>query len=408
MATETKDEDEGHETTSVVDVGSSYIRVGWADGEELNVFEPSLVGRAKRRGTCTPGQAELYFPPDAIVKRGLLISTYPIVRGRVQDGVDPQVDEFLQTNAGQRASVDRRQLTGWELMEAMWEKFCPKVPTLLVDEPLSPAATRARKAEIFFEKLQVPRFFMKDSASLTCYSMGRLTGCVLSSGGGVSYAAAVYDGQTLPQSFRRADLAGCDLDARMVQLLREQGYADNFTTPTECAVFSACARVIKEELSFLALDYEAALSGANVDLEKEYELPDCTVIKVGSARFKCPELLFQQEGGIADLTHRSVNACDFDANLVKECYANILCAGGSTNIDGLDARLVKELTALAPAGTEVKVVAAPQDPVSGAPFRSVAPWFGASILTAVSSFESTWVTKEEFDDAGPQIFAKKG
>ncbi len=51
--------------------------------------------------------------------------------------------------------------------------------------------------------------------------------------------------------------------------------------------------------------------------------------------------------------------------------------------------------ALAPAGVKVKVIAPPE--------RKYSVWIGGSILASLSTFQQMWITKEEYDEAGPQI-----
>jgi len=84
-------------------------------------------------------------------------------------------------------------------------------------------------------------------------------------------------------------LAGRDLTKFLAKLLTESGY--KFVTTAEMEI----VRTIKEQVCFVAEDYEAALkNAANSSMyDKTYELPDGKVITIGSARFRCPEYLFK-------------------------------------------------------------------------------------------------------------------
>ena len=116
---------------------------------------------------------------------------------------------------------------------------------------------------------QVPAFQLKDSAALTCYSIGRVTGCVLSVGAGVSQVNGVYEGYVVPHVMKRTDLAGYSLTKWMTaKLLGEAGYI----TKGE----RAALQDLKEKLSFVAEDYADELRkvDSNADLQQEYELPD--------------------------------------------------------------------------------------------------------------------------------------
>ena len=67
--------------------------------------------------------------------------------------------------------------------------------------------------------------------------------------------------------------------------------------------------------------------------------------------------------------------------------------------DGISDSLDKEITALAPASTKIKIVAPPE--------RKYSVWIGGSILSSLSTFQSMWISKEEYDEVGPSIVHRK-
>ena len=67
--------------------------------------------------------------------------------------------------------------------------------------------------------------------------------------------------------------------------------------------------------------------------------------------------------------------------------------------NGLVDRLEKELENLAPKNGMVKVIA----PVDR--YNSV--WMGGSVLSGLKTFESSYCTKEEYNEYGPEICHRK-
>ena len=112
---------------------------------------------------------------------------------------------------------------------------------------------------------------------------------------------------------------------------------------------------------------------------QDYELPDGQIVKVNKPRFMGPEALFFPDQivqgsevlGLHKMTYETITTCDVDIR--KDLCKNIILSGGTTMYTGLADRLKSELTALAPPGAEMKVIASAEVNCSTNPGSSSSP-----------------------------------
>jgi actin-related protein len=375
--------DELEKPTVIIDNGSGHVKAGLATDEAPSAVFPAIVGRPKHETMMHGADKKDYFMgEEALAKKGVLSISYPLEHGIVKD---------------------------WSDMEKVWHytffdalRVNPEEHAVVVSEaPFNPKKNRERMVEMLFEKFSVPATYIVIQAVMSLYSYGRTTGCVVDSGDGVTHVVPVYEGYALPHAIQRLDLAGRDLSEYMVKILCDVGY--NMTSSSE----KELVRDMKETSCYIVEDdFDEELRKCKespTDFTKVYELPDGQKIDLTSERFRVPEVLFdpmicgRELKGIHQATYDCIQSCDIDVR--RDLFKNIVLSGGTTMFPGIQARLTKEIQALAPQKIDVKVTANPA--------RRYIVWMGASIVAQLSSFQKMLIWKSEYDELGPSIVHKK-
>lgn len=351
----------------VLDNGSGVCKIGFSDDDAPISFFPSLVGSVKHDS----GFEELAtkIGDDAINFGGLLLK-YPIERGVVTD---------------------------WDDMEKIWRHAYHKLGVKPSDRPLFitdhvTENQRGKMMEVLFETFSVPSLYIGASLRLGLYGSYKTTGAILNCGHGVTEICCVNPDGLIPGTIFSMDLSGYDVTANLHKCLNERGYT--FGTSSEREI----VRDIKEKLGYVALDFDEEMKKAKENkCNAKYTLPDKEVITLGNERFRCSEILFNPElegfdwYSVQELLFKSIMKCSPDERATM--FQNIFLSGGTTMLPGFAERIEKEIKALAPKDTKIKVITIPE--------RVHGTWRGGSFVSSLGEFRQSLVSLKEYRECGP-------
>jgi actin-related protein len=355
----------------VIDNGTKCCKIGFSSEDNPRAVVPTTVGvsRVSKDAAETVGE-------EPLKRRDLYNIVHPIQRGIIQD-------------------LDN--------MEKIWHyafynelRIPPEEHPVLHTEPaLNPKSNREKIAQVMFETFNVPATKIALQPSLTLISTGRTNGIVLDSGEGVTSIVPICEGMTLSHAMLRFHLSGIDLTDYLQRLMTERGYY--LDTPSEQELIPD----IKEQLSYVALDFNEEMSAthSSAEIEKQYEMPDGRMISLGNERFRCGEALFQPSlvglpyPGFHQGIYNSINKCDMAIR--RDLYSNIVASGGTTLLSGFMERLEKELLSISSSSLDIKAI--------GTPERKYSVWIGGSILTSLTSFQDMWILKKDYEEKGPSV-----
>ncbi|CAG8569893.1 10638_t:CDS:2, partial [Paraglomus brasilianum] len=382
--------------TLVIDNGTGFVKVGYAGSNFPQHVFPSVVGRPILRAEEKIGSVEIrdiMVGDEAAELRSILQMSYPM-----ENGIVKKWD-------------DMRHLWDYTLFQKL--KCDPKeCKVLLTEPPMNPLSNRREMVRVMLEEYGFKGVYVSIQAVLTLYAQGLMTGVVVDSGDGVTHIVPIFDGYALPHQTRRLDVAGRDVTRYLIKLLLLRGYAFNRTADFETV------RQMKEKLCYVSYDLQLdqKLATETTVLVENYTLPDGRVIKVGSERFEAPECMFQphlidvDQPGVAEMLFSAINDAALDVR--PELYRHIVLSGGSSMYPGLPSRLEKELKQLyleRVGGGDGSKLQKLKIRIEDPPRRKHMVFLGGAVLANImKDRESWWITKQEWEEMGPQCLDKLG
>ena len=157
----------------------------------------------------------------------------------------------------------------------------------------------------------------------------------------------------------------------------------------------------------VAFQYDKELENIKNGTTKSsiYELPDGDnvrvaldeeVIKVPEACFN-PGVIGRHIPGVHQLIYESIRKCENEIR--REMFANVILSGGNTLLTNFINRINKELLVLAPNSIKTKIMSSKN--------RNCLSWTGGAVVSSLTTFQSMWITRGDYDENGPSIVHRK-
>lgn len=325
---------------------------------------------------------------------------------------------YLTNNQGIRNNFKNGLIDDWEFIANCLSnifiselKINPEEYNILLSEPPhNTVKNREILCEIMFEKYSSKACYLANSSILSVFAAGKTSGISVDSGESCTHFLPIYEGYGIKQALITSNIAGKELNEILMKLLSEKGINFNFSEHQQKLILTD----IKEKFTYISNEYENELhnfSKKGEAFHTDYTLPDQTLIKLGTEKFRCPEALFKPnligkayEEGWHEKINKVVLSLDLkkedddEEKIKKELYSNIILSGGNSMFKGLPERIVNETTKLSGLNY-CDVIAIPE--------RKFSSWIGGSILSSISVFQSLWITKEDYEENGRQIINQK-
>ncbi|XP_078443394.1 actin-related protein 8 [Wolffia australiana] len=235
--------------------------------------------------------------------------------------------------------------------------------------------------------LNVPAVCAIDQSVLGLYAAKRTSGIIVNIGFNVTSVVPIFCGKVM----REVGVEVIGIGALLLTgFLRDQMQRRNINFESLYTV-----RTLKEKLCYVAVDYSAELCK---DTRASYEVPGEGWFTLSKERFQTGELLFRPQIGAVNAMglQSAVSLCIHhcsDSGIAGDngWFKTIVLVGGTSCLPGLPERLEKELIELLPPSISEGIKVLPP------PYGVDSPWYGAKIISNVSSFPEAWcITKKKF------------
>lgn len=314
-------------TPIIIDIGSAYVKVGFAGEPGPRHVFPCITGHEKYKSVMVDvGARSIYVGNDAMKMRGVLKVKYSVQRGAIMDW-----DEYYE-------------ILNYIFYTLLRIENPSNYPIIYIEHPFVHKDTREFIARVFFETHRIKSLVMLQSPFLSMFSVGLTTGLVVESGDGVTWVVPIVNGQVYNQAIQKLNIAGIDINHNLKSLMMREGIN------IESSAVEEIIREIKEKNCYFVLDPQNPPTSSDT---YSYPMPDGSVKNIpNQVLHEAPEVLFNP--GLLGVNAMSIpQAMIYSIQMVEranwgDLLSHIILSGGNLSYSGFEERLKIELRVMLP------------------------------------------------------------
>ncbi len=304
--------------------------------------------------------------------------------------------------------VENGVIVNWDDITVLWHQIFYEFlkvepsqhPVLLLVPPFNPRLNSEKIAEIMFEEFCVPALSLALGPLVALRALEKDTGLVIDIGLDKTDFVPILEGQMIPSDTQRYDAGGRAIQLSLEKLLvaREDIVSSN-----------AKPQIINKIISTLC--YVSSDPSNTAYEEKSFDISNGKTITLGKERCLAPEALMQPQiqgkdlPSFSDWIYANISRMKVflhgGIEYRKDNAQNIVLIGGPAALPGILERLKKDLTKIDESSTSFSPrlecrLSSPKNPAS-------ASWVGGAKCAAQEPSRITWVSRQEYDDEGPNV-----